>query len=87
MAGEPNARVAARMRIVIAAKSGCNGCAVKETVVGALSVVIAFIAALAVVAGILRDDKGPGNQNAAIGIVVVGIVGLFLAEFIGSLSH
>lgn len=54
---------------------------------GALSIIIAFIAALVVVAGILRDDKGPGNQNAAIGLAVVGIVGLFLSEVVGSLSH
>ena len=52
-----------------------------------LSIIVAFIAALVVVAGILRDDKGPGNSGAAIGLAVVGIVGLFLSEFIGSLSH
>lgn len=59
----------------------------KESQMSVLSIIVAFIAALVVVAGILRDDKGPGNSGAAIGLAVVGIVGLFLSEFIGSLSH
>ena len=59
----------------------------KESEMTILSIIVAFIAALVVVAGFLRDDKGPGNSGAAIGLAVVGIVGLFLSEFIGSLSH
>lgn len=52
-----------------------------------VSIIVAFIAALVVLYGILRDDAGPGNGKAAVGIAVLGIIGLFLSEVIGSLSH
>lgn len=54
---------------------------------GVLSIIVAFVAALVALYGILRDDSGPGNGGAAVGIAIVGIAGLFLSEVIGSLSH
>lgn len=54
---------------------------------GILSIIVAFIAALIALYGILTDDSGPGNGGKGAGIAVVGIVGLFASVFIGSLSH
>ncbi len=54
---------------------------------GILSIIVAFIAALVVLYGILKDDSGPGNGRAGAGFAAIGIVGLFISAFIGSLAH
>ena len=45
----------------------------KESEMTILSIIVAFIAAVVVVAGILRDDKGPGNSGAAIGLALMAL--------------
>jgi hypothetical protein len=50
-----------------------------------LSVVVAFISAMLVVAGILRDDSGPNRGKAGASIAVVGFVGLFASAYLGTL--
>ena len=50
-----------------------------------LSVVVAFISAVVVVLGMLHDDSGPNKGAAGAGIAAVGIVGLFVGVFIGTL--
>jgi hypothetical protein len=59
----------------------------EESAMGALSIIVAFISALVLLFAILRDDSGPGNGRTASGIAVIGIAGLFVSVFVGSLSH
>lgn len=49
-----------------------------------LGPIVAFIAALVAVAGILKDDSGPNNGGAGAGLAAVGVVGLFLSIFMMS---
>jgi len=55
--------------------------------VGILSIIIAFVAALLALYGIITDDSGAGNGGKGAGIAAIGIVGLFASVFVGSLAH
>jgi hypothetical protein len=50
-----------------------------------LSVAVAFISAVVIVLGLLHDDSGPDKGATGAGIAIVGIIGLFVGAFIGTL--
>ena len=51
---------------------------------GILSIIIAFVAALLALYGIITDDSGAGNGGKGAGIAAIG---LFASVFVGSLAH